>query len=436
MAFNTGLSGIQAASKDLEVIGNNIANSATTGFKSSRAESAAVYAVGAFGGGQNAIGSGVRLSRVQQNFGQGNLSFTNNVLDLAISGSGMFVLNEQGANVYSRAGSFSIDNEGFLVNAFNQNLVGNLADNNGVIGQTQGNLRLDTSNVEPFATTLAEIGVNLYANATPPSIAWSGGSSPATDTYNNVTSSTVYDSLGNSHVLTMYFIHADATTVGGDNDSSPVNTDNQWYVAFQIDNQDVPAIGGATNAANLYRANFATDGTFVGVEDTAGNPLANNLIPLTYAPGNGANTMNLNIDLSDSTQFGSPFSNMSSTQNGYPAGQINGLDIDENGVLFAHYTNGQDRAMGQLLLANFPNLDGLQQLGNTSWAETAASGQALLGIPGAANLGLIQSGALEGSNVDITEQLIGLIGAQRNFQANAQTIRTADAVTQTMINIR
>ncbi|MCC5792463.1 MAG: flagellar hook protein FlgE [Legionellaceae bacterium] len=431
MAFNTGLSGIQAASKDLDVIGNNIANSATVGFKSSRAEFADVYAVGAYGGGSNAIGSGVRLANVQQTFGQGNLTFTNNVLDLAVSGSGLFVLNDQGTNAYSRAGAFTVNNEGEIVNAFGQNLIGRQADANGNILQTQGNMRVDMANIAPRTTSLAEVGLNLFANAAPPTVEWSGGASPASDSYNNVTSATVYDSLGNSHVLSMYFIRADDSGPGPNGGDT-----NQWYVAFQIDNQDVPAVVAGDNADKLFRANFASDGTFVGVEDSDGTPLANNFIPLSWNPQNGANPMAVNLDLSNTTQFGSPFGVQSLSQDGYTTGQVNGLDIDQNGVLFARYTNGQNRAMGQLMLANFSNLDGLQQLGNTSWAETAASGMPLIGEPGTASLGLIQSGALEESNVDITEELIGLIGAQRNFQANSQTIRTADAVTQTIINIR
>lgn len=216
----------------------------------------------------------------------------------------------------------------------------------------------------------------------------------------------------------------------------PPGTANQWYVAFQLDNQNLPANGGINNTDNLFRANFNSDGSFAGVLDTADNPLANNLIPLTMTLGNGANPLNFNVDLTNSTQFGSPFAVQSNVQNGFTTGRLDGLDIDEEGVLFGRYTNGQSRVMGQIQLANFANPDGLQSLGDTNWAETSSSGQALVGSPGTASLGLLQSGALEDSNVDLTGELVKLIGAQRNFQANAQTIRTADAVTQTIINIR
>ncbi|WP_287007586.1 flagellar hook-basal body complex protein [Legionella sp.] len=237
-------------------------------------------------------------------------------------------------------------------------------------------------------------------------------------------------------MLSTYFIRADATAAAGaPNASAPAGTQNQWYVAFQIDNQNVPANVGTTNSANLYRINFNSDGSFSGAADTTNTPLANNAIPLTLALTNGANPLNFTADLSNSTQFGSPFAVQSSTQNGFTTGQLNSVSIDQDGVLFGRYTNGQSQIMGQVQLANFPNLNGLQPLGNTTWGETSASGQALVGNPGTASLGLIQSGALEESNVDLTSELVNLITAQRYFQANAQTIRAGDTVTQTIINI-
>lgn len=438
MVFGTALSGIQAASKDLDVIGNNIANSPTIGFKSSRAEFADVYATGTYGGGGNAVGSGVRLSRVQQNFGQGNFKFTDNSLDLAINGTGFFVLSDQGSRVYSRAGSFGLDKEGFIVNSSNQNLTGLLADNNGQITSVSGNLQVNTANISPKATTSVSSGVNLYSKAVAPTVDWVGGATPAQDTYNNVTSTTIYDSLGNSHVLSMYFIHADSAAAAATdpNASTPVNTNNQWYVAFQLDNQNIPANIGTHNTDNLYRINFNDDGSFSSALDTSNTALAGNLIPLSTTLTNGAAPLNFNVDFSDSTQFGSPFAVQSTTQDGFTTGRLDGLDIDDTGILYGRYTNGQSRVMGQIQLANFANPDGLQSIGNTNWAETTASGQALISNPGTASLGLIQSGAVEESNVNLTEELVDLISAQRNFQANAQTIRTADAVTQTIINIR
>jgi flagellar hook protein FlgE len=437
MVFNTALSGIQASTKDLEVIGNNIANSATVGFKGSRAEFADIYSYSAYGTGSNSVGGGVQLSRVHQSFSTGTLNPTNNTLDLAVNGSGFFILSDQGAMVYSRAGQFKLDNQNYIVNASGQRLTGLLADSTGVITGASGDLQINTANITPRASSLANTSVNLNSKTTAPTANWAGGATPATDTYNNVSSSTIYDSLGNSHVLSMFFIHADSSAVlGAPNAASPPGTQNQWYVAFQIDNQDVPAVGAGGNTANLYRVTFAGDGSFTGAFDTANAALANNLVPLAYNFGNGANALALNVDLSNSTQFGSPFAVQASFNDGYTTGGLAGLDIDKNGTILGRYTNGQSLAMGQIQLANFADPESLQNLGNTSWAETISSGQPLVSGPGSGGLGIINSGYLEESNVNLTSELVKLIGAQRNFQANAQTIRTGDAITQTIINIR
>ncbi|CAM2786917.1 flagellar hook protein FlgE [Legionella worsleiensis] len=437
MVFNTALSGIQASSKDLEVIGNNIANSATIGFKGSRAEFADIYTFGAYGAGNTAVGNGVKLSRVHQSFATGTLSPTNNVLDLAVNGSGFFVLSDQGAKVYTRAGQFKLDNENYIVNANNQRLTGLLADRTGTITGASGDLQINTANISPRASSTVTAGVNLYSQSTAPTVDWVGGATPATGTYNNVSSSTVYDSLGNSHVLSMYFIKADSAAAAGDpNAASPAGTQNQWYVAFQIDNQNVPPNVGPQNTDNLFRANFNSDGTFAGVTDTANAALPNNYIPLSVNLNNGSLPLNLNIDLSNSTQFGSPFAVQSTQNDGFTTGSLAGLDIDDSGVILGRYTNGRTMTMGQILLANFADPESLQNLGNTSWAETFGSGQPLISGAGTGGLGLINSGRLEESNVDLTSELVKLISAQRNFQANAQTIRTGDAVTQTIINIR
>jgi flagellar hook protein FlgE len=437
MVFNTALSGIQAASKALDVTGNNIANSATVGFKGSRAEFADVYNYNAYGVSRTAVGGGVSLSRVSQSFATGDIYGTNNALDLAINGSGFFIMNDQGAKSYTRAGQFSLNNQNFIVNDKNQHLTGLLADNNGNITGVSGDLKINTANINPKASTTVTVGLNLYSASTPTAIDWTGGATPVSDTYNNTTSSTVYDSLGNSHVLSMYFIKADPNAVAGaPNAASPPGTQGQWYVAFQIDNQDVPVLGGAQNTNNLYRANFNPDGSFAGVQDTTNTGLPNNLIPLTMNLNNGSNPLSLNVDLSESTQFGSPFAVQSTFNDGYTTGSLAGLDIDVSGVIFGRYTNGQAMAMGQIQLANFADPESLQNVGHTSWAETIGSGQALIGVAGTGGLGSINAGNLEQSNVDITNELVDLITEQRNFQANAQTIRTGDAVTQTIINIR
>jgi flagellar hook protein FlgE len=438
MSFNTALSGIQAASSALDVTGNNIANSSTVGFKSSRAEFADVYNYNAFGGtGSTSIGGGVSLSRVSQSFSTGNIYGSKNTLDLAINGSGFFILNNQGAKSYTRAGEFGLDKQNFIVNSKQERLTGLLADKNGNITGVSGDLQLNTANISPNASTSVTAGVNLKSSSTAPAIDWAGGATPVSDTYNNTTSSTIYDSLGNSHVLSMYFMLADSNAAGGaPNAASPPGTQNQWYVAFQIDNQDVPPIAGGQNTNNLFRAHFNTDGTFAGVLDTSNNPIATNLIPLSMNLNNGSNPLSLNIDLTETTQFSSNFAVLATDTDGYTTGSLAGLNIDDFGVIFGTYTNGKAKALGQIQLANFADPQSLQNIGKTSWAETSGSGQPLISLAGSGGLGAINAGALEDSNVDLTGELVSLISEQRNFQANAQTIRTGDAITQTIINIR
>lgn len=437
MVFNTALSGIQAASKGLDVLGHNIANSATIGFKSSRAEFQDVYSLGAFGGGQTTAGSGVRLSRIQQNFGQGNIVATGNSLDLAITGPGFLILNDQGTKVYSRAGAFESDSQGFIINSARQRLTGRIADANGAITNTTGDLMINKANINPKASTTLDVGVNVPAKAEVRNQDWVGGAVPGDSTYNEKTSATIYDSLGNSHIMSMYYIKADATAVAGaPNAASPPGTENQWYVAIQIDNQNVPANAGTNNTDNLFRLNYSKDGVFLGAFDTTNTALPNNQIPIAMNFGNGSNPMAISLDLSKSTQFGSPYSEQTILPDGYTTGSLGGLSISSDGILFGNYSNGQSRAMGQIQLADFANPGSLQSLGGTSWAETSDSGQPLVNNPNSGSLGLIKSGNLEESNVDLTTELVGLISAQRTFQANAQTIKTADAITQTIINIR
>ena len=405
MPFRIALSGLNAASAELRVVANNIANVSTTGFKKSRTEFADIYSVASLGNVGTAIGSGVSVAAVAQQFSQGNISFTDNGLDLAVSGQGFFRLSDQGSTVYTRAGSFSVNRDGYIVNPQNQRLTAYLADNNGTITGALGDLRLNTSDISPQATSTVGVGVNLDATAAVP---------PAfnvTDptTYNNSTSLTVYDSLGTSHLSEIYYRKTAANT---------------WETHLFVDGAELtPTTSGTLT--------FNPDGTLA---TPAGGQLAYNAFALA-----GANSLNITLDYADtspSTQFGSKFGVNFLDQNGFTTGRLSGLDISETGIVQARFTNGQSRTLGQVALGNFANLEGLRQLGDTTWAESFDSGVALVGQPATASLGLIQSGALEDSNVDLTEQLVAMITAQRNFQANSQVISTADTVTQTIINIR
>jgi len=421
MGFDTAVSGIRAAAADLSVIGNNIANASTTGFKTSRAEFSDVYATNLLGGGSNAIGQGVNLSGVTQEFTQGNISFTNNALDLAISGSGFFLLSDNGSSLYTRAGNFQVDREGFVVSGEGYRLQAFQANSQGDISGQVGDLQLDTSLIDPNPTGVVDIATNLDSRGTPPTVPFGGPfdafavppTAPDRDSFNATTSTTIYDGLGNSHVVSLYYVKT----------ANP----NEWQVHSLVD-------GVTTSGPDTLT--FQSNGQFdpltlpVEISIAGWNPLNSAGLPT------GASAQSFNVSLSRSTQFGSEFAVSSITQDGFSTGQLSGLEIDASGVAFARYTNGQARALGQVVIAGFANPNGLQPLGNSDWAETFASGAATLGQSGTSGLGLLQSGALEDSNVEITEQLVNMIVAQRNFQANAQVIQTEDAVTQTVINLR
>ncbi len=405
MAFRTALSGLNAAATELNVTANNVANTNTTGFKGSRAQFADVINAGALGVSTNTVGSGVRLAAVQQQFGQGNVEFTNNNLDLAISGEGFFTLADATGFVYSRNGAFNVDREGNVVNAQNQRMqvypslaIGGF--NTGVLTD----LRLQTTQSSPQATGTGDVSVNLPANASTPVVGPFDPTDP--QTYNHTTSTAVYDSLGNLFNATFFFTKT----------ANP----NEWNVALTVDGSQV---GG------LNTLQFSSTGALTA-------PVGGNVTFPAYDPGTGADPINVSFGFANSTQFGSQFGVNSISQDGFTSGRLTSIDIDESGVVFARYTNGRATELGQVALSNFPNTQGLRQLGENTWGESFNSGDVIRGQPGSASFGLIQSGALEGSNVDITNELVTMITAQRNFQANAQMITTEDQVTQTIINIR
>ncbi|MFV2059503.1 MAG: flagellar hook protein FlgE [Gammaproteobacteria bacterium] len=419
MPFRAALSGIQSASKELKMIGNNVANASTTGFKKSRAQFADVYAASDIGSSSNTIGSGVRIAAVTQQFSQGNVDFTDNNLDMAINGGGFFMLEKNGERVYSRAGAIEIDREGFMVNSDNLKLLGKKADENGnPIGET-GPISLDNANVEPKSTNIVTVGVNLDSSEKKPLF---GPFDPNdAGSFNHSTSLTVFDSLGTSHQSTVYFVKGE----------SP----NQWTVHTFIDGKDVNGSDAPPYASNELM--FNGSGGLASIDGTAVPP--GRIEYPEFVTDTGSNPVQITLDFLSSTpttQFGAKFTVNALTQDGFATGRLTSLDIDESGIVRARYTNGQTRTLGQIQLSDFPNVQGLRQLGDSTWAESFESGIPLLGTPGSGSLGLIQSGALEGSNVDLTEQLINMISAQRNFQANAQVITTADAVTQSVINIR
>lgn len=414
MSFNTSLSGLNAATADLSVTSNNIANVGTTGFKGSRAEFADVYAVDAFGTSETAIGSGALLSTVRQQFTQGNLEFTDNSLDMALTGRGFFVTKSAatgGSPAYTRAGAFGVDNSGYIVNSAGQFLQGFPVDTSGNVSSTSltssVSLQLPQTFGTPTATSTVTQSMNLPSSAPALVIGSFNPANPAT--YTNSTSSTVYDSLGNTHVATTYYIKTNAAT-------------NTWEQRLYID-------GAAATPAAAETLVFNASGQLT-------TPAAGTVAYNAFALTNGANPLTLTYDYSSgATQYSSAFAVTSVTQNGNTTGRLSSLDISETGLVRANYTNGSTSFVGKVALADFPNTEALKQNGSTSWLETTDSGTVTTGEAGTGRFGSIQGGALESSNVELTEQLVKLITAQRNFQANAKAIETSNAITQTIVQI-
>ncbi|MBK1887666.1 flagellar hook protein FlgE [Marinobacter sp. DY40_1A1] len=642
MAFNTGLSGLRAAAVDLDVTGNNIANASTVGFKGSKVQFGDLYASGFLSGGSNPIGDGVNVQDIKQSFSQGNISFTDSGLDMAISGDGFFILNAGGETRYTRAGQFTIDKDGFVVNNQSMKVQGYTADDDGNLSGIRGNLEIATDNLAPRRTTSLRTDVNLdsrqpvlesrvrdvvplsyndilgemfdvsYTDGTPsysvdlgglptaramadqissapglsasatttapiqhpttPAPAGSvlndtyistagtfsfnlsvnnapipidtssvnsladlrdainrtndsaifatidsttgvlnvvhnqgeniqfsyGNGNPAQSidpaspvtvygdvnavgdrtilgltatggptsnfvtsygtspiritnefnpqdqrTYNHATSTSIFDSLGNSHELTQFFVKEPAPGNG-------VGV-SEWSVYLQIDGEMV-----AGTDVTPYTARFDQDGVLQSIDgDVSGEILITDWIPKDSqglpngadgppAPGTPVITpipepptsSAFVLSLAETTQYGASFGVDDQRQNGYTTGRLSGLDVSKQGVLFARYTNGQSKALGQVALASFNNTDGLSPVGDTSWVETFESGQPVIGQPDTGTLGGIKASSVEESNVDLSAELVNLIIAQRNYQANAKTIETSDAVTQTIINLR
>jgi flagellar hook protein FlgE len=420
MSFQQGLSGLNATSKNLQVIGNNIANANTYGTKVSRAEFSDVYANALNGAGANSVGIGTTVTSVAQQFTQGTIKITDNPMDLAINGAGFFqVAGPDSAISYTRNGQFKVDREGYIVNNGGLRLMGYATDGlGGVLPGVSAALQLPTSGIAPAATAQVGLEFNLDSR----SAVTVPGTGPAIDfsdarTYNNATSMTVYDLQGREVALTYYF---------------QKSGDNAWNV-FATANGNTVA-GTAAAPLPVTTMTFAADGS----APTAPAAPVTFDIPATTLPGGGTTEAiaGVELDLLSATQFGASFGVTDATQDGYAAGQLTAIVVEGDGVVTARYSNGRAQAAGQIEIANFRNPQGLQPLGDNRWGRTNASGEAILGVPGQGNLGVLQDGALEESNIDLTGELVNMIVAQRIYQANAQTIKTQDQVLQTLVNLR
>jgi flagellar hook protein FlgE len=406
MAFNSSLSGMRAANADLNVTSHNIANVNTTGFKESRAEFAEVFSTTGYGLTRNSIGAGVRLTNVAQQFSQGDINQTGRYLDMAIDREGFFTVSNNGTNVYTRAGNFQRDPNGYVTTpeGYRLQVFPPRADGVGFDTGNMTDLRLLTTDSPPSPTTNVELGVTLPGNAAQPTITPFSPTDSAS--YNETTSVTVYDSLGVAHQQTVYYVKT----------PNP----NEWNMHVYVDGT---SMGAATPVQ------FDNNGALTAP--------ANGQVALApFTPSTGAGVLNMTLDISGTTQYGEQFAKRIQNQDGYATGKLNEFSVSETGVVYARYSNGVDRALGQVALANFSNPQGLVSQGNNTWTHSYASGEPRTGAPGTSDFGQVASGALESSTVDLTEQLVNMIVAQRNFQANSQALSTQDQITQAVINIR
>ena len=420
MGFQQGLSGLNISSKSLEVIGNNVANANTYGFKSARAEFADMYAASLGGAGNNGIGIGARIANVAQQFTQGNVSTTANNLDLAINGDGFFqvqrwdevagsgALAPAGEVLYTRNGQFKVDSSGYITNNQDRKVLG--------VGNQPIQLNLNGGSAEPTQMITAQVNLNASEETD------AAFSTTANDWYSFTTTQTLYDVSGEPIPLQYYFRKS--------------GTDS-WEVFAYVGDTALPAEGQPAVSIEFDPATSLP----LSMTDADGNAVADfRNVPFPTIPGGTSSAtqseLTFNIDFSDLTQFAGKSNVNALMQDGFPKGEFSSFNVDATGAILVRYTNGQTVTEGQLVLARFANAQGLQPMGGNEWAVTAASGTAQIDAPGSGRFGFIQGGALEESNVDLTGELVNMIVAQRSYQANAQTIKTEDQVLQTLVNLR
>jgi flagellar hook protein FlgE len=511
MAFQQGLSGLNGAAKSLDVIGNNISNASTVGFKASTTQFADVYAKSLNGVGSNTAGIGTSVAAIAQQFTQGNVEASNNPLDIAINGGGFFRTSMSGLVQYSRNGQFSLDKEGFMVNAQGAKLTGyGTGPTGGILSGAPIPLQISRADLKPVATSEVKLEINLDSRSAVPATAPFNALDPSS--YNKQTAVDVFDTLGNPHVMSMYYVKSSANNwnVYAGNDGTEITNlgvaaaaqgtggaftaVNNARAAWDVSSKAVPpnpaqaatdiaayssaatamvvaaasaagadaATIAAINAAGVSAGNTAgatpegVDRLIAGAVKVPGVPVGrlvfdNNgvlsaaLMPQTlpvnvklpiFPPTGAQQQLGVNLDFRNSTQYGTATNEKPSSQNGYTAGHLQRFSAGPDGVLLGQYSNGQSKPLGQIVLANFGNPNGLEPLGNNAWAESSESGIPTVGTPDTGSLGVLQSSSVETSNVDLTAELVNMITAQRVYQANAQTIKTQDSVLQTLVNLR
>ncbi|MBP9907128.1 MAG: flagellar hook protein FlgE [Rhodoferax sp.] len=437
MSFQTGLSGLNAASRNLDVIGHNIANANTVGMKASRTEFSGLVSSALSSASSGGSGIGVEVANIAQMFTQGNISTTSNNLDVAINGSGFFQLTQNdGSPAYTRDGSFKLDKDGFLRTNTGANLMGYPTDKSGVpTSASIQKLQLPTSApIGASATTTINAEFNLDARILDnTALTTAGKTINPRSTFG--TSLNVYDEQGVASPVNFYFEKDAAANTwniyGGLDTPALVGPPAVPAVTFPLMGSIV--FNSAGNLDSLVDGTGTANATGTGLVFPAGTFASLNP---NEDVGPGLIQTEITLDLTSVTQFGTAFAVSDLTQNGYTAGELTGLNIGEDGVITARYSNGETQSAGQLALADFRNIQGLIPLGGNAWAATNESGQPVQGSPGVGKFGILRSGALEESNVDLTAELVNMMTAQRAYQANAQTIKTQDQIMSTLVNLR
>ena len=458
MSFNIALSGIAAAQKDLNTTANNIANVNTVGFKESRAEFADVYANSIFANSKTTVGGGVTTTQVAQQFHQGSLQFTSNSLDMAISGSGFFVtssgLDTQDLS-YTRAGAFKVDSDNYMVDAAGNFLQGFPVDDDGnstsVSLTTTDPIQVPDTAGSPVQTST--VGLQMNLNVGEDALDPANFDPDDSDTFNNSTSVTIYDSLGESHIMTTYFIKPTAGSYTGE---------SNWVAFYAVDGEPVDVAGGAGTYSTDTNDDGTADGTgtasatnpsgvgtwsgaVLKFSDTGIYTSSDPMVITTEVLGTGGagalgpgadGTQTLTVSFNNPTQYASPFEVTELTQDGITVGRLTNVGIGSDGLITASYSNGSTVPLSRVALVRFANEQGLTQVGNTSWQASLSSGDALAGEANSGTFGSINSSALEQSNVDLTTELVDLISAQRNFQANSRTLEVNNTLNQTILQIR
>ncbi|MGF6275331.1 flagellar hook protein FlgE [Massilia sp. UYP11] len=507
MSFQQGLSGLNGAAKSLDVIGNNIANASTVGFKGSTTQFADVYANALNGAGGSQAGIGVKVAAIAQQFNQGNIESSGNPLDIAINGAGFFRIEQAGVVQYSRNGQFSLDKGGYVVNAQGAKLTGyGLGPNGQLAAGAPVPIQIDTSDQPPKVTSSIFAEIQLDSRTQPPANKPFNAADPTT--YNKQSPVSVYDTLGNPHTLSLYYVKTQAgewdvyTSMDGTEmesaqaasvtltDAGVLGARTAWDTAAPagkagainayatsaanavlaaavaadpaMSAADQAKIGAAANAAAavpgatpeqvnaaildslavapkpLGTLNFDTNGA-LNMATSGTGPGFNGKFAasLPVVPSTGAELqIPVTLDFAKSTQYGNATSEKRLDQDGYKPGALQRFTTGADGIILGQYSNGQTKPLGQVILANFTNPNGLEPLGNNAWAESADSGTPLIGTAGTGGMGVLQAGATEASSVDLTAELVNMITAQRVYQANAQTIKTQDSVLQTLVNLR